>query len=1112
MTLAGGIATIRIKSTMKVGNVTITATGTGLTDGTTSFITVPGTSSKLSITLNKQTLKADGSDETGFNVYVRDYNDNITNEIRNIKLEILNSDGYGVIVTTGGITVSSITVAASNGQVSGLKLRSGIKTGTLTLTAGSPGLASASQDITLIPDAAKKLWIKCDSPCPYLSSDGISSTTIKLELLDMNGNKVSSPDYPVTISINSFGLIGLIGMPVTESQVSTYTVNGEARLILKSTIKSGVAELAAESAGLDSAILQIDSLPLSPAKIKLTVDHPTIVADGISQTTVHASIADINDNIVTGRTDTVVFTLEGDGEWGELPYGKEPKVKNISGSETSIVIKSSMTAGVIKVHVTTGLHQGVIDVNTIAGTIDHLVLLYPGVRYMTADGISKTTVTVQAVDRNSNLINDYNGELNMTTVGPAQENSKQLSLVNGTTSFTITSQLRSGEVKVKITSLILGCSVETILDSLPGKVNNIRLDAADNKNQLISDGVDTTRIVATLWDRNDNIVNTATNTVTFFVTGDVVSAVKEVISSNGTSSCDVKSSTRTGTVTVTAAVKDVYSGLVLSTATLQLGILPQPVARSIILGIKSGSTYIITADSASETVVEAKIVDVNGNLIDSANNTVIFNLTGNADLVSGTGLVSTVYADAVNGTSHVKIRSRNKSGTVIVSAVAAGLTGSSATVITRPGPALKLDFSITDIYNQFMSSYITVTSLVKLKTVIKDVNGNVCDDYSSPVLVNVSNNGYIETSSTSIPMNGIVETVIRAGVSTGVLIITTKTGILVSTKELVVIPLTQSSLIVNVSPKVIYSMGIATVTVTLVDSLGNLAIMNTPINVTFRSDYGRFSMNNGSLTGSQAFTFVMNKNSVEVLYTGIQEGVCNIVCESEGLKSGYNIIVVYASTVPAKIDVDISTIVYVPSNITAAISLVDENDNKILTVGRYVNFIATNSSGRIVTSSDNVKLVNGTVQLVISIDNPGMYTIKCWSGILKSKIIRVSAMVNKVITTVLKHLNVNGNVKLEIPKNSMLNDIVIEINDYDKTWQLLKGTNNNALIRNTAVNLAAKDRDNNELSDSQVFAVNKFFSLTIPYLDMGQDGIVDGTKFKETDLRICRLENAIGVH
>jgi hypothetical protein len=1040
---------------------------------------VPGQPSKLSLISDKQTLKADNVDETGFTVYLRDYNDNlITAEIRDIYLETRYNNAV----------VMSTTVTTLNGQVAGIKIRSGTQTGTITVTAVSYGLTGVSQAISVVPTIVKRLAINRDYN-PILSADGVSSATIKFELLDTNGNKVTAPDYPVTITAyGSYGTIGLPNRTVTETQISTYTINGETTIVLKSAIKSGVIRLTAESAGLENCTLNIGILPQSPAKVNLTADQPKLTANGSNETIVRASVMDINNNVITEGVSGLTFALASVQSAGTFSDNTvlSRYVETVDGVAT-VKIKSTTRTGTIRVTVSVAnISPGNIEITSVADTATRLVLNL-GSTQMKADGVSKTTVTIEVLDQYNNRVVDFQEEAVLTTIGPVQETIKYGTLVNGTTTFMLTSINKAGTVRIKVTSMSLG-TTENVLVTVSDVASKISLIASNSI--LTADGIATTPLQAKLLDSNDNQVFTGTNTVKFTISGNgtwldgTVNSQLSTVNS-GVATISLRSTITAGIIRITGALLDLYSGVELDSATIELNTVADEKPNKIILGLRQGSNSSIPADGISETVLESVITDINGNIIKSANNRVTYTIEGMGNIVDSTGTVKTIIVDAQSGISQVKVRSTIKSGEIPVIAESVGLTGSSATVITIPGYASKIDW-----LTQSTIMPADGKSKIKLSAVIKDSNDNIVTDYPDPVLFSLSGVAAIETSTTVYPAgNGIVDVIIKAGVKVSTITVTAKTRVLSSSQKIFAVISKLSKVGLDINPAYIYSSRKSSITVSLMDEFNNLVPVDNPVRVTLTAESGEFSVvigtDNKVKTGFTPFSFNMTKPQEQVIYTGMKSGDIRIDCESDGLQSGNRTIAVFNSTSVMSVKVETSTTVFVPSNLTFVLHAVDNNDNPVSDTNFGVDLVGENSNTGEQIIATGIYLNDGSAKCSVIIKESGIYEFTTSTGNLRPRTVQVFCVVKKDSYSILQSKTDIGDIKLAILPNTLTENLIIEMK---KTGA-------------ATVELVPKDAQGYPYLGEAIQA-DKFMELTFPYPDQNRDGIVDGTDYAAENLRV----------
>jgi hypothetical protein len=109
----------------------------------------------------------------------------------------------------------------------------------------------------------------------------------------------------------------------------------------------------------------------SPTKIVSTVNPASLVADGISISTIQTSILDINNNIVQTATNTVTFSITGPGTWADGSVGA--RFITPVGGVTTIVVKSALTVGQIIINANSyGLTGSTVTVPTVHGPANKL--------------------------------------------------------------------------------------------------------------------------------------------------------------------------------------------------------------------------------------------------------------------------------------------------------------------------------------------------------------------------------------------------------------------------------------------------------------------------------------------------------------------------------------------------------------------------------------------------------------------------------------------------------------------------------------------------------------------------------------------------------------------
>jgi hypothetical protein len=1077
-----GLATIRVKSTKTAGTITVMSYSGTLDSGQGTLTTVAGPASKLTISSDKQTLKADGADETGLSVYVKDYNDNVVNTAGNsVQMTV---GGYGTIVTTAGTTVSSISVNAVNGIVSGLKLRSGTVTGSMNLSVVSYGLAATALNVAAVPGQAAKLSLSSNLTIlqsANFMADGISSTTVTIQIQDNNGNAVISPDYDVTLRTNEVIRIHDVSNNVLTDNYVVRTVSGSAVVAIKSTIVSGTGMVTADGPGLISTLLMIETQPKPAIKVELYASPTSLVADGVGESEITARIVDVNGNVVKDKTDMIVFRLKTQtGTWQDGT--KTDKTGVVSDGLSTIKVKTGTVAGNIEVEgYVPGLVQGNVVIKTEPGLPSTLNLVITPEEVF-ADNVSTSMVFIKIYDVNNNPVVKFQEKVTFTTVGTVLPGKGEVDINNGSGTFIVRATNKYGTSKIRLTSTF---GVKEINLTVKAK-QAAKIKLLTEKIKLTADGTEKTLIQAILEDEDENLVFSTTNTVRFMIEGKgywssgAQDSVQYVPAVNGIAWIEVRSSTQAGTITVTGMVEigtwTVSKQLILTT-------LPENVPNKIILTADSSE---LTANG-SETVVRIKIADRNYNVIDTADNKISVYVEGQGYILSGTQPVNITYLDAVQGAAQTKIKSMTVAGVMIITVQGTGLELSTMTVNVVSDVAQNLDMQ-SDTVRLAADG----TTVLPIKSVVKDVNGNIVRNHASPVEFSVTGSGMIQLSTSVMPVNGESTVFIRAGVEVGTITVYGRTDGVTGSIKLFTVPSAETKIVITSLKRDIFSEETTTLTVRITDIGGNKVYTDKTVRL---SGKGNFSQ-----------TSIMTINGeTEVLFTGTEAGEIELVAECAGLSPGKIKLNVSPSKTADCVEMRTNTLVYMGTNLKLNLKLVDKNSNKIIdTAVRYVTLKSTNSYGEETYSTTTV-LDNGERNLSQYISVPGIYTYKTQSAGLVDKITEVYCLMDRTNKSSIIKQTRFGTIKLDVSANTFDSDAIIEIIKPAGSGMSSLDSDNNMLQSETVIQLQAKDTSKADITDTII--MQKPVTLTIPYPDMDNNGIVDGTKIKEQNLNICKLEN-----
>ncbi|MBI5137937.1 MAG: Ig-like domain-containing protein [Nitrospirae bacterium] len=243
-----------------------------------------------------------------------------------------------------------------------------------------------------------------------------NSTTLQVRLVDAAGTLVTDPvDVTMTTSVGMFS-------PSNTQSATVATMGGVATFSLVGDLNSNAtkAVVNATTSYLNkpySAATTVDFVAAAPSSIVLAPDASSLPADGLSSTTIHATLID-----ACGKPAGDGSNLSWSVTTNPLGIGGSmtPPVSPISGGTGSALLTSGTSSGMAIVSATETA-TGVTGVTTVSYT-DCVLAMTSGLPAIPADGTSTTTVTLLLTDNSGtpqpgvtvNLSTDAGG------VSPAQ--------------------------------------------------------------------------------------------------------------------------------------------------------------------------------------------------------------------------------------------------------------------------------------------------------------------------------------------------------------------------------------------------------------------------------------------------------------------------------------------------------------------------------------------------------------------------------------------------------------------------------------------------------------------------------------------------------------------
>jgi len=929
---ASGEATIVFRSTTVAGEAEIKATGSNLSTGTVKVTMTAGSPSKVVLTSNAQQIVADGQNSAVITATIYDVNNNkvdtATNQITFSVIGQGTLNGTNPVNAVGGIaTINLIGTTIAGGA---------------TVQASAPGLTSGNVFVNTI--AGPKTKITLTTSKLQLVADGNDSTIITAKIQDSNGNTVLTATDPITFSITQ-GTATLTGTNPANA------VAGISTITVQSTTKASQVNIKAMDGSLSPGSLSLNVVSGPAYKISLSPSVATILADGMSTSTITATIQDINGNVVETATNLINFTLNGPGD-----FITSNSVNATSGT-AKVVIKSRTQSGTITLDAnSTGLQAGSCQVNSKPQAAVG-IRLSSNKSQVVADGIQTATITVRIVDISNNTVSDENYSVTFSLTGEGSlQGNRVVNTVDGTGSIVYQASTKTGQGVIK--AEVANLTPDTIaIDLIPGSPAKLQLEISSPT--LVADDISSTTVKAKILDINNNLVSSANNQVSFSVTGQAeLIGANPIAATNGIATIVLKARAKAETVTINATSPD------LSADSKNVTLIPQSAYRITLTATKTQ----LIADGLDTSTITASITDINNNLVNTSTNTVSF-------AISGSGIIfeSPSTLDAVNGKADIVLKSTTElsKGTTI-SATSSGLETGSLVLITKEGVATKLVVSSN-------KTEVTAdgTSEFEVEVTAEDDYGHRITDISPTVSFTVEGPGILSGENPVVMSNGSAKTTIKATTMVGQIKVTASaSGLTSSTTTVIAKAGIPQKLTALFSESVVTADGKTTLEIT-----ATAKDINDNIATTYNDDIG-FEIINGTgvFIGPQRVRAFQGVAKTTIKVTTIAGKIqVKVTALGGGIVGQYATI--QADVTPGvahriKLTADINTLPadnITKSQITAKI--VDINDN-IVTNGSYQIVFSITGMARLV-GTNPVNTINGTasieVQSRLSVDDVVIY-------------------------------------------------------------------------------------------------------------------------------------------
>ncbi|HET9383659.1 MAG TPA: invasin domain 3-containing protein, partial [Gemmatimonadales bacterium] len=873
MTNAAGVATGTLSATVAEGKtVAATIDGTGIAQTAAVTVTPAGVSTTQStLTAASGTITAsEGTSSTSIAVTARDA---FGNPIPGATV-VLAASGSGNTLTQPPPTDAS-----------------GLTIGTLSSTTAGDRVVSASIDGTAISQSAAVAVTPAGASAAQstltaaagmiTASTGASSTTLSVTARDAFGNLI--PGATVALAVTGTG--NTLTQPATPTDA-----NGIATGTLSATVaEDKVVSATVDGIGVTQTVTVTTAAAAADAAQSTVTAAPASITAGSDVATITVTARDQFGNPVPGATVVVAATGAG-------ITLVQPGVTSVGGVTTGTLSATGAGAKVISATIDgTGVTQTATVTVTPAGVSATQSTVVAAPATLVA-GSDLATITVTARDPFGNPI--PGATVVLTATGSGNTLTQPAGSTNAAGATTATLSSTAAETKT-VSATING---HAITQTATVSVGHAGVDGAQSTLTAapasITAGSDVATITVTARDQFGNPVPGAT--VVVAATGAGITLVQPGVTSVG--------GVTTATLSATGAGAKVISASIAGTGVTQTAtVLVTPAGVSAEQSTVTAAPGTIVASSGSgSTTVTVAARDAFGNPIQDA--TVVLAATGTGNTVTqpgpteANGIASGTLSSTAAGDKVVSatINGTGVGQTVIISVLAAAVSGDQSTVIASPGTVTASNGS--------SSATITVTA--------RDQFGNPIEGRAVVLAASGTANSLTQPATTT-DANGIATGTLTATVAETKTVTASVDGLLITQQASVLVtPAAAQQLVFRVQPtSVTAGANLApAVEVEILDEFANrvtsaanavaLAIATNPAG--------------GTLTGGDAVVAVDGIASFAGLSVNKAGSGYTLQASSPGLtgatSSGFTV-------TPGAVSADQSTVAVTPGSITAGSGL-----------------------------------------------------------------------------------------------------------------------------------------------------------------------------------------------
>ena len=418
----------------------------------------------------------------------------------------------------------------------------------------------------------------------------MTTSTVIVQLKDANGNNLTSGGDTVGLATT----LGSLGS-VTDNSDGSYTAT------LTSTTSTGTATVTGTvnaAAITDNATVDFIPGPADATQSTITAAPTSILANGVTTSTITVQLKDANGNDLTSGGDTVglATTLGSLGSVTDNSDGTYTATLTSATSTGNATVTGTVNAAAISDNATVDFTPGPADAtqSTITAAPTSIV----------ANGVTTSIITVQLKDANGNNLASGGDTVGLATtlgsLGSVTDNS------DGTYTATLTSGTVTGSATVTGTVNAAAITDNAVVSFIPGAADETQSTITAAPTSIYADGIATSTITVQLKDANGNNLTSGGDTVGLATTLGSVGSVTD--NSDGTYTATLTSGTTIGTATVTGTVN---AAAITDNATVDFTAPPWPDCSYLYrsrLTVSTGSAAVDAGYSASITFDHAALV------------------------------------------------------------------------------------------------------------------------------------------------------------------------------------------------------------------------------------------------------------------------------------------------------------------------------------------------------------------------------------------------------------------------------------------------------------------------------------------------------------------------